>query len=292
VALSVQLVDYRLLFIGSHFAAHDNKVERRNADFTRIKAGLFNSSSSSLAELGASGGSLSSTSSRSPAWAQQVEQEGVRRGSRSQGGRAELLSGDASINSSSLRQPGSGRAAGSPMMGWLSGVWDAAGSQDSSPASVTPSGGSICAAAMQQDSSCSCSELNNLRAASCPPCPNHCREQLRDEQRQQQLLQQACQLPQLGALPAVQTGTASLKGRVSFTPTCSTPRATMSPRTPASAAADCRQATSQCSTGGGDSSIRGGRQGETSFAEELQQQLNTFKSFIFRRTSANLLGSR
>lgn len=46
VALAVQLVDMKLLFISSHFAAHDDNVERRNADFARIKAGLFSSSSS------------------------------------------------------------------------------------------------------------------------------------------------------------------------------------------------------------------------------------------------------
>jgi hypothetical protein len=303
VALSVQLLDYRLLFIGSHFAAHDNKVERRNADFTRIKAGLFNSSSSSsLAELGASGGSFSGTSgSRTPGLASTLQQggqsdaDGMRRGSRSQGGRAELLAGDTSLNSSSMRQPGSARSVGSPMMGWLSGIWDAAGSQpasscqDSSFTSVSPSGGSGCAAAVQQGSGCSCSEVCNLRAASCPPCCNHCTEQQHGDEQQQQ---QPWHEPQLAALPAIQTGTASLKGRVSFTPTCSTPRATMSPRTPASMVAAYGQATSQCSASYDGSSVGRGRQGELSFAEELQQQLNTFKSFVFRRTSVNLLGSR
>jgi hypothetical protein len=299
VALSVQLLDYRLLFIGSHFAAHDNKVERRNADFTRIKTGLFNSSSSSsLAELGASGGSFSSASgARTPGLAgtlPQADAEAMRRGSRSQqGGRAELLGGEACPGSSSMRQPGSGRAAGSPLTGWLSGVWDAAGTQQrgscqgSSCASVSPSGGSECAGLGQQVSGCNCSEVCNLRAASCPPCQT-CREQQHIGQQHHQ----PCVQPQLATLPALRTGAASLKGRVSFTPTCSTPRATLSPRTPASAAADCGLVASQYSAGAGDSSIGRSGQREVSFAEELHQQLSTFKSFILRRTSVNLLGSR
>ena len=32
----------RLLFINAHFAAHDHKVAQRQADYLRIKAGLFN----------------------------------------------------------------------------------------------------------------------------------------------------------------------------------------------------------------------------------------------------------
>ena len=31
----------RLLFVNAHFAAHDNKVAQRQADYLRIKAGLF-----------------------------------------------------------------------------------------------------------------------------------------------------------------------------------------------------------------------------------------------------------
>lgn len=278
MALSVQLPDYRLLFIGSHFAAHDNKVERRNADFSRIKAGLFNSSSSSLAELGASGGTFAASSgARTPGLGGTLQQggqadaDGIRRGSRSQGCRAELLGGNASLNSSSMRQTGSPR---SPMVGWLSGVWDAAGSQqagswqDGSCGSASASPGSGFVVAPQQDSVCSCSEVCNLRAASCPPCRNHFSEQL-------------------AVLPAVKTGTASLKGRPSITPACSTPDATLSPRS-----ADYGQAASQYSAGGDSGSVRFERQREASFVEELQQQLNTFKSFVFRRTSANLLGSR
>ena len=33
----------RLLFVNAHFAAHDHKVAQRQADYLRIKAGLFNS---------------------------------------------------------------------------------------------------------------------------------------------------------------------------------------------------------------------------------------------------------
>ena len=32
----------RLLFVNAHFAAHDHKVTQRQADYLRIKAGLFN----------------------------------------------------------------------------------------------------------------------------------------------------------------------------------------------------------------------------------------------------------
>lgn len=32
----------RLLFVNAHFAAHDHKVAQRQADYLRIKAGLFN----------------------------------------------------------------------------------------------------------------------------------------------------------------------------------------------------------------------------------------------------------
>jgi hypothetical protein len=201
-------------------------------------------------------------------------------------------------SSSSMRQPGSGRAAGSPLLGWLSGAWDAAGNQqsgscqDSSCASVSPSGASECAGVAQQNSGCSCSEVCNLRAASCPPCSN-CRQQQHTSQEQQHQQQQleSCVQPQLVTLPALRAGTASLKGRVSVTPSCSTPRATMTPRTPATGVVDYGQAASQCSTGGGDSGIRGGQRG-VSFAEELHQHLNTFKSFVFRSTSVHLLGSR
>jgi hypothetical protein len=66
----------------------------------------------------------------------------------------------------------------------------------------------------------------------------------------------------------------------------------MSPRTAATGGLEYGQAASQCSTGVGDSSIGRGGQREVSFAEELHQHLNTFKSFVFRRTSVHLLGSR
>ena len=33
----------RLLFVTSHFAAHDHKVQQRRADYLRISAGLFSS---------------------------------------------------------------------------------------------------------------------------------------------------------------------------------------------------------------------------------------------------------
>lgn len=41
VAISLQLSHTKLLFIGAHFAAHDEMVDRRNADFQRIRFGLF-----------------------------------------------------------------------------------------------------------------------------------------------------------------------------------------------------------------------------------------------------------
>lgn len=41
VALSVELLDIKLLFISSHLAAHGDQVQQRNADYLRIKAGLF-----------------------------------------------------------------------------------------------------------------------------------------------------------------------------------------------------------------------------------------------------------
>ncbi len=42
-ALSFTLGEARLLFVCAHFAAHDDKVERRNADYHRIRTGLFSS---------------------------------------------------------------------------------------------------------------------------------------------------------------------------------------------------------------------------------------------------------
>jgi hypothetical protein len=66
VALALQLPDLKLLFIGSHFAAHDDNVERRNADFHRIRTGLFTSgasSSSNVTEPGSSDGGSSSLNS-------------------------------------------------------------------------------------------------------------------------------------------------------------------------------------------------------------------------------------
>lgn len=45
MALSVELLDMKLLFISSHLAAHGDQVQRRNDDYQRIKAGLFSSSS-------------------------------------------------------------------------------------------------------------------------------------------------------------------------------------------------------------------------------------------------------
>lgn len=47
VGISLQLGALRLLLISSHLAAHDEQVKRRNADFHRIRAGLFNNSSGS-----------------------------------------------------------------------------------------------------------------------------------------------------------------------------------------------------------------------------------------------------
>jgi hypothetical protein len=41
VALSLSLERARLLFVGAHFAAHDGRVARRNADFHAIRSGLF-----------------------------------------------------------------------------------------------------------------------------------------------------------------------------------------------------------------------------------------------------------
>lgn len=71
--MAIQLIDLKLLFVGSHLAAHDDKVDRRNADFARIKAGLFSRSSySSLTEIAGrsssmSGGSSQHSNSGSPA---------------------------------------------------------------------------------------------------------------------------------------------------------------------------------------------------------------------------------
>lgn len=86
----------KLLFIGSHFAAHDDKVDRRNADYARIKAGLSSSHSySSLADLaGASSGNLSELSNPNSARSSPP------------------------LFSSSLRTlPGSGSNSGSPTLG-------------------------------------------------------------------------------------------------------------------------------------------------------------------------------
>lgn len=41
MALSVEVLDIKLLFISSHLAAHGDQVQQRNADYLRIKAGLF-----------------------------------------------------------------------------------------------------------------------------------------------------------------------------------------------------------------------------------------------------------
>ncbi|GLI70778.1 hypothetical protein VaNZ11_015812 [Volvox africanus] len=41
VAVTFTLLGARVLLVGAHFAAHDQNVERRNADFHRICAGLF-----------------------------------------------------------------------------------------------------------------------------------------------------------------------------------------------------------------------------------------------------------
>lgn len=75
-AVSLQLGALRLLFVGAHFAAHDAQVERRNADFHRIRAGLFTASPASASPHGASsvGGAVGSELGRkswglgSPRW--------------------------------------------------------------------------------------------------------------------------------------------------------------------------------------------------------------------------------
>lgn len=41
MAISLQLGELKLLFVGAHFAAHDDQVERRNADYHDIRTGLF-----------------------------------------------------------------------------------------------------------------------------------------------------------------------------------------------------------------------------------------------------------
>lgn len=59
MALSVELLDLKLLFISSHLAAHGDQVQQRNADYQRIRAGLFASGPSTprSATLGSSNGS-------------------------------------------------------------------------------------------------------------------------------------------------------------------------------------------------------------------------------------------
>ena len=59
VGISMQLAGLRLMLISSHFAAHDEMVERRNADFHRVRTGLF----SSTASRGSGGGKNSRASS-------------------------------------------------------------------------------------------------------------------------------------------------------------------------------------------------------------------------------------
>jgi hypothetical protein len=56
VALSVELLDMKLLFISSHLAAHGDQVQQRNADYQRIKAGLFATPADATPRSGASSG--------------------------------------------------------------------------------------------------------------------------------------------------------------------------------------------------------------------------------------------
>ncbi len=55
VAVTFTLLGARVLLVGAHFAAHDQNVERRNADFHRICAGLFAPPSSEGGGAGAGG---------------------------------------------------------------------------------------------------------------------------------------------------------------------------------------------------------------------------------------------
>jgi hypothetical protein len=65
VALSVELLDLKLLFISSHLAAHGDQVQQRNADYQRIKAGLFSTTATPLTPRSPFPGS-GNTTDRSP----------------------------------------------------------------------------------------------------------------------------------------------------------------------------------------------------------------------------------
>ncbi|KAF8069645.1 INPP5B [Scenedesmus sp. PABB004] len=143
VALAVTLPDVRLLFIGSHFAAHADQVERRNADYARVRAGLFAGGAGAFG--GGGGGRRSGASSHS----------GSARGS-----------GAGSPTAGHLAQPAARGRSASPR-GWLSGArrvapepW-APCSGAGSRASPCPSdgGGSSAAAALE-------GSVGRLRAAS------------------------------------------------------------------------------------------------------------------------------
>jgi hypothetical protein len=64
VALSVELLDLKLLFISSHLAAHGDQVQRRNDDCQRIRAGLFATTTTTTPTPRATG--ERSTTGRSP----------------------------------------------------------------------------------------------------------------------------------------------------------------------------------------------------------------------------------
>lgn len=55
VAVSLAMYGVRLLFVGAHLAAHDGCVARRNADFHRIRTGLFSPGSMQASPSSASG---------------------------------------------------------------------------------------------------------------------------------------------------------------------------------------------------------------------------------------------
>lgn len=280
MALSVQLVDYRLLFISSHFAAHDDKVDRRNADFHRIKAGLFSSSSSSsLADMGATGGSNtncsgcvtpvlgSTTHHLSDAW----PLDGSRQGSMSQGGRLAEGQAQAQVEACSLggtiRQPGGARS-DSPG-GWLAGLWDSAGQQSVClPASSTgtlspcPSNGSECAMAAPQ-----ADDIYRLRAASCPASSAGSHQQHSS------------------------TVAGAVRSEAPSPRQGCTPPATLTPRSGGTSVRCGSPAVGSTSQGGeqlGASSPSCGQ----STAGEQRNHLSFFKSFMAGKPTAELLGSK
>jgi len=121
VALSLQLGELKLLFIGAHFAAHDDQVARRNADFHAIRTGLFASGALTAAAPAATG-LHTPTLSGSPALMQAAAAAAAAGGGGGSGG-----GGMFRVGSGLILPPPTPGGASTPTVGWPVGgraAWD------------------------------------------------------------------------------------------------------------------------------------------------------------------------